>query len=114
MLFEGDNDPTPESIWVAMDEENKVMYLLNHSIAMFPYPSWGMELPLGKRVDINKHRNEDPNKTTIIVCKEAYKALEKYLKKCGGFDFEKFREEQLERAVGVECNCENNEENEQS
>lgn len=35
-----------ESIWVAKDEENKVMYLLNHALMFYPVPSWGMELPL--------------------------------------------------------------------
>lgn len=36
----------PESIWVAVDEENKVMYLLNHALMFYPIPTWGMELPL--------------------------------------------------------------------
>lgn len=98
ILTDGPHDPIPESIWVAMDEENKKMYLLNHAIAMFPYPSWGMELPLQKSIDINNHRAKTPEQTVMIVCKEAYEALERYLDKCGRLDFNKFQEDQLNRA----------------
>ena len=49
----------PESIWVAVDEENKVMYLLNHALMFYPIPTWGMELPLTQdTIDLYKYRGD--------------------------------------------------------
>ena len=36
ITMQGEN---AESIWVAKDEENKVMYLLNHALMSYPIPS---------------------------------------------------------------------------
>lgn len=64
-----------ESIWVAHDEENKVMYLLNHAINMYPYPSWGMELPLATKYDIGSIRGESADETEFSVCPEVYYSM---------------------------------------
>lgn len=39
IMIEMTGDDTPESIWVAKDEKNKVMYLLNHALMFYPIPS---------------------------------------------------------------------------
>lgn len=69
------NNEDAENIWVAKDEENKVMYLLNHALNMYPFPSWGMELPLRSSFDIGEIRGETPDDTEFSVCPEVYKAF---------------------------------------
>lgn len=60
-----------EGIWVAKDEENKVMYLLNHALMFHPLPSWGMELPLCDEIDLHKYRGDKFEDTDMTVCEEA-------------------------------------------
>lgn len=69
----------PERIWVAKDEENKVMYLLNDALMFYPMPSWGMELPLQDEIDLYKYRGDKFEDTDITVCKEAYDVLKSYI-----------------------------------
>ncbi len=87
-------DDSPESIWVAEDKENNVMYLLNHAVCFFPYPSWGMELPLQDSIDVFKYRGETPDDTDITVCEEAYEYFKKFIKKDDEFDCEAYLEDQ--------------------
>lgn len=78
-----------ESIWVAKDEENKVMYLLNHALMFYPVPSWGMELPLTLgSIDLHKYRGDTFEETQFTVCEEAYNALSDFLDEEGNFNVE--------------------------
>lgn len=84
-----------ESIWVAKDQENKVMYLLNHAVAFFPFPSWGMELPLQQKVDLLPYRGQTPDDAEFTVCKEAYDIYKEYInEETHEFDTERFLEDQ--------------------
>ena len=65
-------DPETENIWVAKDDENKVMYLLNNSLHFYPFPSWGIELPLSEEFDISKIRGKTVDDTEFSVCLEVY------------------------------------------
>lgn len=64
-----------ENIWVAKDEENKVMYLLNQAVMFYPIPTWGMELPLQDDIDLYKYRGDSFDDTDFSVCEEAYNVL---------------------------------------
>lgn len=78
-----------ESIWVAKDEENKVMYLLNHALMFYPVPSWGMELPLTLgSIDLHKYRGDTFEETQFTVCEEAYNGLSDFLDEEGNFNVE--------------------------
>ena len=68
-----------EGIWVAKDEENKVMYLLNHAIMFYPFPSWGMELPLQDEIDLFPYRGESIDDTDFTVCEETYDVLKQFI-----------------------------------
>lgn len=78
-----------ESIWVAKDAENKVMYLLNHALMFYPVPSWGMELPLTSgSIDLHKYRGDTFEETQFTVCEEAYNGLSDFLDEEGNFNVE--------------------------
>ena len=78
-----------ESIWVANDEENKVMYLLNHALMFYPVPSWGMELPLQfGPVDLHPYRGDKFEDTKFTVYEEMYNALAEFLDEEGNFNVE--------------------------
>ena len=68
-----------ESIWVAKDEENKVMYLLNHAVMFYPFPTWGMELPLQDEIDLFPYRGESIDDTEFTVCEETHEALKQFI-----------------------------------
>ena len=68
-----------ESIWAAKDEKNKVMYLVNHSVMFYPFPSWGMELPLQDEIDLFPYRGESTDETEFTVCEEAYEILKQFI-----------------------------------
>lgn len=87
---------SPERIWVAKDEENKVMYLLNHSLIFYPLPSWGMELPLKEEIDLYKYRGDKFEDPDITVCEEAYEALKEFINDKDEFDHVAFIEKQSE------------------
>ena len=77
----------PESIWVAVDEENKVMYLLNHALMFYPIPTWGMELPLTQdTIDLYKYRGDTFDETEFTVEEEAWDNLSQFIKEGGVFD----------------------------
>lgn len=79
----------PENIWVAKDEENKVMYLTNHALMFYPMPSWGMELPLTSgSIDLHKYRGDTFEETQFTVCEETYNGLKDFLDEEGNFDVE--------------------------
>lgn len=73
------NGSEKEGIWVAKDEENKVMYLLNHAIMFYPFPTWGMELPLQNEIDLFPYRGESIDDTEFTVCEETYEALKQFI-----------------------------------
>lgn len=80
-----------ENIWVAIDEDNKVMYLLNDAIMFYPILSWGMELPLTTdSVDMLPYRGYTFEDTAFTLCSEAYEALSDYLDDEGNFDVDKY------------------------
>ena len=51
------------------------MYLLNHAIMFYPFPTWGMELPLQDEIDLFPYRGESTDDTEFTVCEEAYEVL---------------------------------------
>ena len=80
----------PEYAWVAKDEKNKVMYLLNSLVSFHPIPSWGMEVPLGDDVDVTDYRGASTEFTDITVCSEMYKHLKPYISDNDEFDYARF------------------------
>ncbi len=76
LTVDGDD---PENIWVANDEVNKKMYLLNHAVNFYPVPSWGSEWPLSKVLDIAEARGESPEETVLTFHAEAYGVLEPFI-----------------------------------
>ena len=85
------NGSEKEGIWVAKDEENKVMYLLNHSVMFYPFPSWGMELPLQDEIDLFPYRGESTDETEFTVCEEAYEVLKQFInEETNEFDVDMF------------------------
>lgn len=82
-----------EGIWVAIDEENKVMYLLNHALMFYPMPSWGMELPLTRGIiDLHKYRGDSIDETDITVCEETYNHLKEFIGEDDLFDHKRYIE----------------------
>ena len=89
------NGEDPENIWVARDHESKKMYLLNHALAFFPFPSWGTEFPLQNSIDVAEIRGESPDDTVLTVHKEAYDNMKKHLNEEGILQ-DSYHEEQSE------------------
>lgn len=80
-----------ENIWVAKDEENKVMYLLNNAIMFYPAPSWGMELPLrSSSIDLHKYIGDTTEEIQFTVCEETYNNLKDFLDEEGNFNIEDY------------------------
>lgn len=86
------NGQDAESIWVAKDEENKVMFLLNHSVGFFPMPSWGTELPLCESMDLGEMRGEKISDTDITVHPKAYEFCQRFLNEDDSVDLDKYQE----------------------
>lgn len=89
-----------ESIWVAKDKENKVMYLLNQALMFYPIPSWGMELPLQYDIDLHKYRGDTFEETDFTVCEETYEALKEFINENDEFDCDRYFESQ-----GMKLDC---------
>lgn len=88
----GDGGETP---WVKKDVENNVMYLSNHALAFYPYPSWGAQLPLSSNLNIEDIRGKSPDDCTLTLHPEAYEVIEPFLnKKTNEIDLEAFNEYQ--------------------
>lgn len=101
-----------ESIWVAKDINNGVMYLLNHALMFYPLPSWGMELPLCDEIDLYKYRGDSSADTDITVAPEAYEALKDYIDPdTDSFDTMKFVNHQ--RSLGLKRKSQEEENNEE-
>lgn len=66
-----EEDDIPESIWAKKDKENKKYYLQNDSIALFPYHSWGLEIPFDN-TDITQIKGNSPDKAVLTLHYEAY------------------------------------------
>lgn len=80
-----------EGIWVAKDEENKVMYLLNHAVMFYPFPTWGMELPLQDEIDLFPYRGESIDDTDFTVCEETHEVLKQFInEETNEFDVDMF------------------------
>lgn len=88
-----------ESIWVAKDEDNKVMYLLNHALMFYPMPSWGMELPLQYNIDLYKYRGDTFEETDFTVCDEAYEALKEFINENDEFDCDRYLKRWVSKAI---------------
>ena len=84
------NGEDVESIWVAVDKINKVMYLMNHAAMFIPLPSWGMELPLSRNLDMTPYRGESFDDYKPIFISEAYEHLKKYVDEDNNFDYQAF------------------------
>lgn len=88
------NGTEPENIWVARDEDNKVMYLLNHALAFFPLPSWGSEWPIGGSIDVAEARGKTFEDGKLTLHPEAFDFLQSkgLIKEDGELDIDKWNE----------------------
>lgn len=92
-----------ENIWVAKDPENNKMYLLNHALAFYPFPSWGTEWELASTLDVAKARGESPDETVLTFHSEAYEYLKDKLKNDGQtLDPDKYFTEESKEETSVE------------
>ena len=73
------NGNDPEGIWVAKDEVNKKMYLLNHAVNFYPVPSWGSEWPLGSTLDVGEARGKNSDETVLTYHAEVYDDFSKFI-----------------------------------
>lgn len=80
------NDINGESIWVAKDRKNNVMYLMNHALMFYPMPSWGMELPLKDSLDMTPYRGESTDDFKPTVLPEVYEHLKRFVDEDNNFD----------------------------
>lgn len=88
------NGNDPESIWVARDNKNNVMFLLNHALAFYPFPSWGTEWPLGSSIDVGAARGESAADTIITMHPEAYDCIQEFINEEEILDVDKWFESQ--------------------
>lgn len=84
------NGSDGENIWVAKDEENNVMYLLNHALGFYPMPSWGTELPLCETMDLGEMRGETIGDTDITAHPQAYEFCKRFLNDDDSVNMEKY------------------------
>lgn len=73
-------DGESEGIWVKQGDKEVV--LLNHSIAIYPFPSWGIIIPstrdasdesdIREVIDITKLRGDSPDNTVLTLHPEAW------------------------------------------
>ena len=85
------NGQDTENIWIKRDSDK--CYLQNHALNLYPYPSWGLELPYSSNIDIAELRGETPEDGILVLHPEAFSNIEKYLDEEGVFDYEKFEED---------------------
>jgi len=88
------NGLDPENIWVAYDAPNGVMFLLNHALAFYPFPSWGTEWPLSSGVDVGVARGESFDDTEITMHAEAYEHMKEFINEDSTVDIDKYFEAQ--------------------
>ena len=81
VTFKENGNSNGEGIWVAEDKENNLMYLLNHAVGFYPFPSWGMELPLKKEIDLMSYRGETFEDTKYTLVKKLITMLKNFLMK---------------------------------
>jgi len=72
------------------DQVNKKMYLINHAVAFFPFPSWGTEWELSNQVDVGEARGDAPEDTKLTFHPEAYKMITQFLDSEGMMDIEEY------------------------
>lgn len=79
-------------MWAAVDESHNLMYLLNDALSLYPYSSWGLELPLKDEINLYPYLME--NDPELIFCEEAYQGYydKGFLKEDGTIDVENFKE----------------------
>lgn len=75
-----------ETIWVAQDKKNNVMYLMNHAVMFYPLPSWGMELPLSGDLNMTPYRGKSFDDYKPTVLPEAYEYLKQFVDEDNNFD----------------------------
>lgn len=92
ITFKENGNSNGEGIWVAEDKENNLMYLLNHAVGFYPFPSWGMELPLKKEIDLMSYRGKTFEDTKYTLCEEAYNNVKEFLDEKGDMDLDKYFE----------------------
>lgn len=78
-----------ENIWVVKDIANNKMYLFNHAVNFYPFPSWGTEWPLGDEINIAEARGKSVDDTVLIMHSEAYDHI-KHLLNGDELDLDKF------------------------
>ena len=66
-----EKDEMSERIWVKKDDKNKKYYLQNDSLALYPYHSWGLEIPFDN-TDITEIKGNNPDETVLVIHYEAY------------------------------------------
>lgn len=86
------NGSNGESIWVRKDPDNNVMYLSNHALMFFPFPSWGMELPLCDDIDLYPYHKGNAEASEITVIAETYDMLKKFIGDDDELNVEKYME----------------------
>ena len=86
------NKKDREGMWAAVDESHNLMYLLNDALSLYPYSSWGLELPLKDEINLYPYLME--NDPELIFCEEAYQGYydKGFLKEDGTIDVENFKE----------------------
>ena len=45
----------------------------------YPFPTWGMELPLQDEIDLFPYRGESIDDTEFTVCEETHEALKQFI-----------------------------------
>lgn len=99
------NGQDPENIWVKQDGDK--MYLQNHALAFYPFPSWGLELPNSSSMDVAELRGETPEDTVMTLHPEAYEHMKEYIDSDNNLLIEKFFAAQ-EAAAETEEDDDNN------
>lgn len=89
-------DINAESIWVAQDKKNNVMYLMNHALMFYPLPSWGMELPLSADLDMTPYRGESFDDYKPTVLPEVYESLKQFIDEDNNFDCDAYFSRDIE------------------
>lgn len=102
------NGQDPENIWVKKDTAAGKMYLQNHSLAFYPFPSWGLELPIGSSFDVAEMRGESPDDTVMTVHSEAFDHIKQFLDEDGKLKMDEFFEAQEKAAAEASTDDDNN------
>ena len=64
-----------ESIWVAWPHAGDEVALINHALAFYPFPSWGLILPRTKEFDADTIKKGEIANTVFTLHPEAYDSM---------------------------------------